>query len=181
MGWGEEGGSVRGRRGEGKARVPLCLLLHLPSAKCGGGSVRCCASVGGGGGARSAGSPENLSCSPCPPHPLPLPPHTRSPPITGARSAGGPENLLVATHTRSLLVYRGSKLAWSARGDTQPAAVAVADLGPALRGVIVTLDDTGALVVSYLGTDPMLTPVGLIEVWTGVGVGGGRAGSGTAW
>ena len=89
----------------------------------------------------------DFSLSPCPPHPLPLPPHTRSPPITGARSAGGPENLLVATHTRSLLVYRGSTLAWSARGDTQPAAVAVADLGPALRGVIVTLDDTGALVV----------------------------------
>ncbi len=61
-------------------------------------------------------------------------------------------------------MYRGTTLAWSARADTQPVAVAVADLGPALRGVIVTLDDAGSLVVSYLGTDPMLTPVGLIEV-----------------
>ena len=43
-------------------------------------------------------------------------------------------------------------------------AVAVADLGPSLRGVIVTLDESGALVVNYLGTDPLLTPVGLIEV-----------------
>ena len=62
-------------------------------------------------------------------------------------------------------MYRGTALAWSARADTQPVAVAVADLGgPSLKGVIVTLDDAGALVVSYLGTDPMLTPVGLVEV-----------------
>ncbi|GAX83403.1 hypothetical protein CEUSTIGMA_g10828.t1 [Chlamydomonas eustigma] len=84
-------------------------------------------------------------------------------PVPGAKTAGGPENLLVATHTRNLLVYRGTTLAWSAHTDTQPVAVAVADLGPSLRGVIITLDDSGALVVSYLGTDPMLTPMGLME------------------
>ena len=96
--------------------------------------------------------------------PSPHASHCRRTAYAGARTAGGPENLLGATHTRNLLVYRGTSLAWSARADTQPVAVAVADLGPSLRGVIVTLDESGALVVNYLGTDPLLTPVGLIEV-----------------
>ena len=78
-------------------------------------------------------------------------------------------------------MYRGTTLAWSARADTQPVAVAVADLGGpnSLKGVIVTLDEAGALVVSYLGTDPMLTPVGLVEVWGSQRCfvkGGGKAG-----
>lgn len=43
--------------------------------------------------------------------------------------------------------------------------VRVADLaGGALRGMIVMLSDDGTLAVSYLGTDPMLNPVGFGEV-----------------
>jgi hypothetical protein len=52
---------------------------------------------------------------------------------------------------------------WAARAETQPVAVAVADLGPGLRGMVVTLDDAGALVVSYLGTDPMTNAVGFVD------------------
>jgi len=84
-------------------------------------------------------------------------------PVPGAKVPGGVENLLVATHTRALLVYRGNVLSWAARMDMQPVAVQVADLGPNMRGMIVTLDDTGHVVVSYLGTDPLLTPVGFVE------------------
>jgi hypothetical protein len=36
-----------------------------------------------------------------------------------------------------------------------------------MRGMVVTLDDKGTLVVSYLGTDPMLNPVGFVEVSEG--------------
>ena len=106
--------------------------------------------------------------STCEHRPPPIQPHahaTRSiiPGTAGAKAPGGPENLLVATHTRNMLVYRGSTLVWAARADTQPVAITIADIG-SMRGMIVTLDDTGKLVVSYLGTDPMLTPVGFIEV-----------------
>lgn len=51
---------------------------------------------------------------------------------------------------------------WAARTDAQPVSVAVADF-PGQRGMIVTLDDSGLLQVLYLGTDPMTTPVGLVE------------------
>ena len=47
-----------------------------------------------------------------------LNPPSASPP--GAKMAGGAENLLVATHTKALLLYRGSVLTWAAKMDTQP-------------------------------------------------------------
>ncbi len=100
-----------------------------------------------------------------------------------------PENLLVATHTRALLVYRASALCWAARAELQPVALAVAEL-PGLRGALVALEDTGRLAVCYMGTDPLTNPVGFTEVrgagWRGVragqrggrreGEGGGRKG-----
>jgi hypothetical protein len=43
--------------------------------------------------------------------------------------------------------------------------VRVADLlGSQLRGMLVMLDDIGRLTINYLGTDPMLNPVGFGEV-----------------
>jgi Bardet-Biedl syndrome 9 protein len=53
-----------------------------------------------------------------------------------------PENLLVATHTKALMVYRGQELAWAARLETLPVAVRVAAL-QGMQGMIVALDDTG--------------------------------------
>lgn len=44
----------------------------------------------------------------------------------------------------------------------------MADLmGGQMRGMVVLLDDSGHLTVSYLGTDPMLNPVGFGEVGAG--------------
>eukprot|EP00877_Chromochloris_zofingiensis_P007511 jgi/Chrzof1/3012/Cz12g08060.t1 len=63
------------------------------------------------------------------------------------------DNLLVATHTKALLVYQGATLSWAAKLETQPVAVRVAQIG-ATKGMIITLDDTGALSVVYLGTEP---------------------------
>lgn len=70
---------------------------------------------------------------------------------------------MVVTHTANLLVYRGTQLCWAAKMDTQAVAVAVSDFG-GVRGMIVSLDDKGALVVAYLGTDPQTNPVGFSEV-----------------
>ncbi|KXZ41737.1 BBS9 protein [Gonium pectorale] len=83
-------------------------------------------------------------------------------PVPGAKTPGGPENLLVATHTRALLVYRSSVLTWAAKADLQPVALEVADL-PAMRGALVLLGDDGRLAVAYLGTDPLTNPVGFTE------------------
>ncbi|GLI70845.1 hypothetical protein VaNZ11_015856, partial [Volvox africanus] len=83
-------------------------------------------------------------------------------PVPGAKTPGGAENLLVATHTKALLVYRTSVLSWAAKADLQPVAVAVADL-PTMRGAVVMLDDGGGLAACYLGTEPLLNPVGFTE------------------
>ncbi|GFR41608.1 hypothetical protein Agub_g2332 [Astrephomene gubernaculifera] len=88
-------------------------------------------------------------------------------PVPGAKAPGGPENLLVATHTRALLVYRSSVLTWAAKADLMqagavPVAITVADL-PGMRGGVVLLDDAGGLTVAYMGTDPLLNPVGFTE------------------
>lgn len=147
------------------------------------------------------------------------------------------ENLLVASHNKSLAVYRGNVLCWAARMDVQPVAVGpmhghgraascstlefssmlrcaqgayaapslslrsmrislescavprpprahrhaqlllvcllflfnvqvrVMDMqNGSLRGMIVSLADNGHLAINYLGTDPMITPVGVNEV-----------------
>lgn len=69
----------------------------------------------------------------------------------------------MVTHTKALLVYRTSVLSWAAKADLQPVAVAVADL-PTMRGLLVLLDDSGGLAVCYMGTDPLMNPVGFTEV-----------------
>ncbi|KAJ9513997.1 hypothetical protein QJQ45_021078 [Haematococcus lacustris] len=87
-------------------------------------------------------------------------------PAAESKLPGGLENLLVASHNKALLVYRGNVLCWAARMDSQPVAVKVADISTSTglqKGMLVTLTDTGGLQVSYLGTDPMLNPVGFVE------------------
>lgn len=63
------------------------------------------------------------------------------PPSAGAPDPG--DGLLVATHTKALLVYHGPTLAWAARLEAQPVALAVAELG-GVKGLIASLDDEGA-------------------------------------
>jgi hypothetical protein len=84
-------------------------------------------------------------------HPACCWPYPAPPPAGGA--APGGDNLLVATHTRALLVYQGAALAWAARLELQPVALRVAAVG-GVEGMIVALDDAGRLAVFYLGTDP---------------------------
>ncbi|WIA14131.1 hypothetical protein OEZ85_002674 [Tetradesmus obliquus] len=73
-----------------------------------------------------------------------------------------PENLLVATHTKALMVYRGQELAWAARLEMLPVAVRVAAL-EGMQGMIVALDDTGKLAVLYLGSEPPKQSVSFAE------------------
>uniref|UniRef100_A0A383VDZ0 PTHB1 N-terminal domain-containing protein n=1 Tax=Tetradesmus obliquus TaxID=3088 RepID=A0A383VDZ0_TETOB len=73
-----------------------------------------------------------------------------------------PENLLVATHTKALMVYRGQELAWAARLEMLPVAVRVAAL-EGMQGMIVALDDTGKLSVLYLGSEPPKQSVSFAE------------------
>jgi len=65
-----------------------------------------------------------------------------APGVTAGAGGGEADNLLVATHTKALLVYQGSALVWAARLEVQPVALRVAAVG-GLKGMIVALDDAG--------------------------------------
>lgn len=72
--------------------------------------------------------------------------------------AGGGINCIVGTHTGTLLVYRDVTLKWAAQVDSVPVQIKRATITD-LKGVIVSLDESGHLGCSYLGTDPsMFTP-----------------------
>jgi hypothetical protein len=78
------------------------------------------------------------------------------------RLPSGETNVIVATHTRNLLVYSGNQVAWLAKGPTVPVAMRVAEVGP-ISAAIVILDDEGLLTVCYLGTAPPTSVLGLSE------------------
>eukprot|EP00698_Gefionella_okellyi_P022861 TRINITY_DN7657_c0_g1_i1.p1 TRINITY_DN7657_c0_g1~~TRINITY_DN7657_c0_g1_i1.p1 ORF type:complete len:857 (+),score=195.62 TRINITY_DN7657_c0_g1_i1:219-2789(+) len=61
-------------------------------------------------------------------------------------------NLLVGSHASSLMVFRDLQLMWSAKIGAPPIAVRIGKFG-GVNGMIVTLDDTGRVRISYLGTD----------------------------
>ncbi|XP_068751344.1 protein PTHB1-like isoform X1 [Montipora capricornis] len=71
----------------------------------------------------------------------------------------GAVNILMATCNKTLMIYQDVTLAWAAQLPHIPVAVKVASFQE-LKGVIVTLDETGYLHCAYLGTDPsmMVTP-----------------------
>ena len=74
--------------------------------------------------------------------------------LLGQRGAAAvADHLLIATHTKALMVYKGRKVSWAARLDLQPIAVRVASVG-GVQGMVIVLEDTGRLSVVYLGTDP---------------------------
>ncbi|DBA69081.1 TPA: hypothetical protein ACH3X2_013241 [Trebouxia sp. C0005] len=72
--------------------------------------------------------------------------------------SGNRNNLLVAAATGQMMVYSHKRLVWAAKGDTCPVAVKVATFA-ALQGLILTLDDAGKLVLSYMGTEPPMQSV----------------------
>lgn len=65
------------------------------------------------------------------------------PGAAGAAAGDTGDGLLVATHTKALLVYQGSSLVWAAGLELQPVALRVVELG-GVKGMIVALDDAGA-------------------------------------
>ncbi|KGL73658.1 Protein PTHB1, partial [Tinamus guttatus] len=74
----------------------------------------------------------------------------------------GTINTLVGNHSNMLHVYQDVTLKWAAQLPHIPVSVKVANLQD-LRGVIVTLSDSGHLQCSYLGTDPSLFQAPKIE------------------
>ncbi|XP_067147371.1 protein PTHB1 isoform X3 [Apteryx mantelli] len=74
----------------------------------------------------------------------------------------GTINTLVGNHKNMLHVYQDVTLKWATQLPHVPVSVKVANL-QGLRGVIVTLSDSGHLQCSYLGTDPSLFQAPRIE------------------
>ncbi|NWI09047.1 PTHB1 protein, partial [Crypturellus soui] len=74
----------------------------------------------------------------------------------------GTINTLIGNHSNMLHVYQDVTLKWATQLPHIPVSVKVANL-QGLRGVIVTLSDSGHLQCSYLGTDPSLFQAPKIE------------------
>lgn len=67
----------------------------------------------------------------------------------------GSINYLLATHSQTLMIYQDISLKWAAKLSHVPVMIKVGTFQD-LKGVIVTLSDTGRLECSYLGTDPSI-------------------------
>ncbi|XP_067837947.1 protein PTHB1 isoform X2 [Heptranchias perlo] len=65
----------------------------------------------------------------------------------------GTINTLIGNHNNKLLIYQDVTLKWVAQLPHIPVSVQVANFQD-LKGVVVTLSDSGHLQCSYLGTDP---------------------------
>ncbi|XP_039382518.1 protein PTHB1 isoform X2 [Mauremys reevesii] len=74
----------------------------------------------------------------------------------------GTINTLVGNHNSMLHVYQDVTLKWATQLPHIPVAVKVGNLQD-LKGVIVTLSDSGHLQCSYLGTDPSLFQAPKVE------------------
>ncbi|XP_073486578.1 protein PTHB1 isoform X2 [Aquarana catesbeiana] len=74
----------------------------------------------------------------------------------------GTINSLVGNHNNMLLVYQDVTLKWAAQLPHVPVAVKVANFQD-MKGMIVTLSDSGQLQCSYLGTDPSLFQAPKVE------------------
>ena len=68
-------------------------------------------------------------------------------------SAGSPlgHNFLLASRDGTLSVYSEFNLVWAAKLPSVPVQMAVCDLG-GVRGLVVTLDESGRLSVGFMGT-----------------------------
>ncbi|XP_075683057.1 protein PTHB1 isoform X2 [Rhinoderma darwinii] len=74
----------------------------------------------------------------------------------------GTINSLVGNHNNMLLVYQDVTLKWAAQLPHTPVAVKVANFQD-MKGIIVTLSDSGQLQCSYFGTDPSLFQAPKVE------------------
>lgn len=67
-------------------------------------------------------------------------------------------NFLISTHAKLLFVHEEVRVKWAAQFDHVPVQLAVAKINN-LKGVIVTLSESGNLTCSYLGTDQAFSNV----------------------
>lgn len=67
-------------------------------------------------------------------------------------------NFLMADQDGTIQVYQGFHLVWAARLPAPPVYMTVSAFG-GQRGLVVTIDDTGYLTISYLGTKPPVQAV----------------------
>ncbi|XP_068106150.1 protein PTHB1 [Hyperolius riggenbachi] len=74
----------------------------------------------------------------------------------------GTINFLVGNHNNMLLVYQNVTLKWATELPHVAVAVKVANFQD-MKGIIVTLSDSGELQCSYLGTDPSLFQAPKVE------------------
>nr|CCA23890.1 conserved hypothetical protein [Albugo laibachii Nc14] len=72
------------------------------------------------------------------------------------------ENYILASHSKLWMIFKGSKMVWSACAFSIPMALSVASFG-GINGMIVCLDAEGKLSVNYLGTEPPSTAVASAE------------------
>lgn len=77
---------------------------------------------------------------------------------TYASSNQSGHNFIIANQDKTIQVYNEFNLVWAAKVASVPVQVAVNNFGTK-RGLIVTIDDTGMLNVSYLGTKPPVNAV----------------------
>ncbi|KAK3791729.1 hypothetical protein RRG08_011523 [Elysia crispata] len=71
-------------------------------------------------------------------------------------------NLMVAAHTRSLMVYQNTALKWMAKMEFVPVQISVANFN-GLKAGVVALSESGHLEVCYLGTDPAVFTPPVVE------------------
>ncbi|XP_019393993.1 PREDICTED: protein PTHB1 isoform X3 [Crocodylus porosus] len=74
----------------------------------------------------------------------------------------GTINTLIGNHNNMLLVYQDVTLKWATQLPHTPVAVKVCSLQD-MKGLIVTLSDSGHLQCSYLGTDPSVFQAPKVE------------------
>ena len=81
---------------------------------------------------------------------------------TPAAITGVNYHVMVSAHTGNVMLYRGSRLVWSAKADLVPICLSTAAVG-GIEGMIVATDDRARCEVLYLGTDPPLSVVQVMD------------------
>ncbi|XP_071942795.1 protein PTHB1-like [Antedon mediterranea] len=70
----------------------------------------------------------------------------------------GSINTIIGTYTSQLMIYQDIQLKWTAKLDYIPICIQTATFRE-LKGAVVSLDEDGHLMCSYLGTDPSIFSV----------------------
>ena len=74
------------------------------------------------------------------------------------QEGGLTHNFLLATQDHMIQIYSGFNLVWATKTTSTPVQMEVGTFGDQ-KGLIVTIDDSGSLCLSYLGTKPPINAV----------------------